>query len=89
MPVSNPIYLIWSHEHRAWWGPGEAGYVREISRAGRYSHADALRICAQAIPGDARILGALPELPVLEDDVLAMRDRFRGAFPNLPKEPWE
>lgn len=83
------VYLIWSHEHGGWWGPGRAGYVRSISKAGRYSRDEALTICAEAIPGDARRLGALPELPVRKADVLVMRDAFRGRFPALPAEVWE
>ena len=83
------MYLIWSHEHGGWWGPGRSGYVRSISAAGRYSRDEALRICAEAIPGDAARLGALPELPVREDDLRIMGDRFRGMFPDVPKEAWE
>ena len=83
------MFLIWSHEHCAWWGPDRCGYVRSVSRAGRYTHAEAMDICASAIPGTARTLGALPELPVREDDVAMMRHRFRGQFPDVAKEPWE
>jgi len=62
-PVWSP-YLIWSHEHSAWWGPGEHGYTPELTEAGRYTREDALRICRKAMPGTAARLGALPELPV-------------------------
>ena len=82
-------YLIWSHEHSAWWGAERCGYVRSIRRAGRYSHAEALDICRNAIPGTSRILGALPELPVLEADLLAMRNYFREHLPNVEEEAWE
>jgi hypothetical protein len=75
-------YLIWSHEHGAWWGPGECGYVRPLSKAGRYTHADALRICAAALPGTSRQLRTFPELPVREDDVLTIRERFIGQYPS-------
>jgi hypothetical protein len=87
--VSNDMYLIWSHEHRQWWGPGRYGYVQSIAKAGRYTHAEALDICAAAVPGDSRRLGALPELPVREADVLEIRDRFRAQFPSTPREYWE
>jgi hypothetical protein len=83
------LYLIWSHEHGAWWGPGRSGYVRSISKAGRYSREEALRICAEAIPGDAKRLGALPELPVPEADLHEMRDHFRSLLPDDPTEAWE
>ena len=42
---SEHIWLIWSNEHRAWWGPGSMGYVGIIERAGRYSFKTAQEIC--------------------------------------------
>jgi hypothetical protein len=83
------VYLIWSHEHRAWWGPGECGYVASIGAAGRYSRAKALMICIQAVPGTAAQLGALPELPVREADLLELHKIYRSLLPALPPEPWE
>ncbi len=82
-------YLIWSHEHGAWCTPGHGGYVRELSRAGRYSRADALTICANAIPGTARRLGALPELPVPLSLVLIITQPYQGALRPLEREAWE
>jgi hypothetical protein len=41
-------YLIWSNEHRAWWGPGYRGYVQIISHAGRYKLTEATVICTNA-----------------------------------------
>jgi hypothetical protein len=82
-------YLIWSHEHGAWWRDGGYGYTRSLAEAGRVDRAHALNICANAIPGTAHELAALPELPVRLADVRMMRDRFRGTYPGLPKEPWE
>lgn len=61
-------YLIWSNEHRAWWGPDECGYVRRLGDAGRYSRADALIICRTGLD-IARGIGMFAELPVREDDV--------------------
>jgi hypothetical protein len=43
-------YLVWSHEHGAWWGPGRSGYTKGLQTAGRYSRDDALDICRNAIP---------------------------------------
>jgi hypothetical protein len=60
-----------------------------LGQAGRYSRAEAIDICANAIHGRAESLGALPELPVREADVLAMRDRFHAAFPDAGEENWE
>lgn len=82
-------YLIWSHEHGAWWGPGGHDYVRSLARAGRYTHVQALDICTRAMPGTSHGMRALPELPVREADVLTMRDRFRAAFPDIEPETWE
>lgn len=82
-------YLVWSHEHGAWWGPARQGYKVRLSEAGRYSHEEALRICAEAIPGDAATFGALQELPVREADVLEMRARYRTKYPGRPLEAWE
>jgi hypothetical protein len=72
-------YLIWSNEHRAWWGPGHHGYVRELSRAGRYSRPNALDICRKAL-GTAGHMGMLAEIPVLESDV---QEFLRGALVPL------
>jgi hypothetical protein len=32
------LYNIWSLKHGAWWGPNDAGYTNERSRAGVYTH---------------------------------------------------
>jgi hypothetical protein len=85
--MTDDTYLIWSHEHGAWWGPGGCGYVRSLDRAGRYSHAEALAICIKAIPGTSTLLQALPELPVRLIDVAAMVAAYDGRFGDRP-EPW-
>lgn len=41
-------YLIWSHEHDAWWRPGGWGYTTNVDEAGRYSLIDASRIVLDA-----------------------------------------
>jgi hypothetical protein len=71
-----PLYLVWSNEHRGWWGPGRRGYVREVSRAGRYSYKQAIEICRNAL-GTALHMGMLAELPVRLDDVHAF---LEGTF---------
>lgn len=35
-------YVIWSHEHAAWWAPGRCGYVKDLRKAGTYSRAEAV-----------------------------------------------
>jgi hypothetical protein len=60
-------YLIWSNEHRAWWGPNNAGYTVDINRAGRYSRDAAIDTCAKA--RDGFTAHDVPtEIPVREDD---------------------
>jgi hypothetical protein len=38
------LWVVWSFEHSAWWGPGRFGYVSDLALAGRYSKAEALDI---------------------------------------------
>lgn len=38
--VAAPEFLIWSHHHKAWFGPTGAGYYRDITDAGRYALED-------------------------------------------------
>jgi hypothetical protein len=40
-------YLVWSHEHRAWWGPNHSGYTGDVWSAGRYDEAGALDTCGR------------------------------------------
>lgn len=75
-------YLVWSHEHSMWWGPGGNGYTSSMAEAGRYSRERALEICLHAIPGTADRMGALPELPVREDDALSLRESFLSQYPE-------
>jgi len=67
-------YLVWSNEHRRWWGPGQRGYVERVSEAGRYTRASALLICQRAL-GTAGHMGIFAELPVRLRDV---EDFVRG-----------
>ena len=69
-----PDYLVWSNEHRAWWGPFHAGYVKRVSDAGRYTRQQALDICQRAL-GTAGQMGIFAELPVRLRDV---EDFVRG-----------
>jgi hypothetical protein len=41
-------YLIWSFEHRAWWGPRRLGYTTATHRAGMYTAEEANEICNEA-----------------------------------------
>jgi hypothetical protein len=75
------VYLVWSHEHGGWWGPGRNGYVQKVSDAGRYSRAQALEICCGSVPGTAAQLGAMPELPVRLADVAAIIAAYFETYP--------
>lgn len=46
--MSEHIFLIWSFEHDAWWGPGERGYTTNIHQAGQYDQVRAIEICTKA-----------------------------------------
>lgn len=68
------MYLIWSNEHRAWWGPKSCGYTKAASRAGRYGREEAIYICSHARDGWST--GDIPsEVPVLEADALECEKR--------------
>jgi hypothetical protein len=86
--MSEEVYLIWSHEHSAWWAPGMQGYVCRISNAGRYSREDAIKICSNALFGSKR---SPNEVPVRLADVTAMVDGFIariGREPDPEQERW-
>ncbi|MEV0382345.1 hypothetical protein [Nonomuraea sp. NPDC050643] len=36
------VWLVWSNEHRAWWGPNFSGYTSDVWTAGRYDEVKAL-----------------------------------------------
>ncbi|MGQ3671832.1 hypothetical protein ACT6QG_05490 [Xanthobacter sp. TB0136] len=45
------IYVVWSNEHSAWWGPDRRGYNTHLTHAGRYTRDEALWICTRARGG--------------------------------------
>lgn len=44
----NQPYVIWSNEHRAWWGPNRWGYTPHLREAGLYPRGEALMIARTA-----------------------------------------
>jgi len=46
--VENTKWLIWSHEHKAWWAANEMGYVSTRRNAGRYTFKRACEIVENA-----------------------------------------
>lgn len=87
--MSEDTYLIWSPEHSGWWKPDECGYTNRLSKAGRYTKAQAIEISTKAIPGTAALLGMLPEIPVRLADIEEMQARHHAAFPGRDPETWE
>lgn len=57
--MADDLYLIWSEEHGAWWGPNSHGYTRSMIKAGRYP-----RQIAEAISASANGGGTFCEVPV-------------------------
>jgi hypothetical protein len=39
--MSEPLFLIWSIEHNAWWRPERCGYTLRAAEAGRYPVSEA------------------------------------------------
>lgn len=60
-------YLIWSNEHRGWWGPNRCGYTGLVG-AGIYTRQDAIDICRDSIPS-AMHCGVIAEIPVRRADL--------------------
>lgn len=63
MPDSNITipWLVWSHEHNAFWRANHQGYTRSIERAGRYTRAEAEAICKNASYGEGRRYANQPD----------------------------
>lgn len=61
-------YLVWSNEHKAWWGVDHRGYTRFIERAGRYDRAEALKIAGTRDGGWRLNKGNPDEIALPEQD---------------------
>lgn len=83
MSENTDLYLIWSNQHRAWWRHKSAGYTTKVSSAGRYSHEEAIKICAGAHGGWNKDIP--PEIPVRLDDAAACY----VLTPRHPAMDWE
>ena len=42
-------FVIWSYEHKQWWGPSSCGYVDNLDDAGRYNATEAGDIVMNSI----------------------------------------
>ncbi len=63
-------YLVWSNEHKAWWGADHRGYTRFIERAGRYERAEALKIAGTRDGGWRLNKGNPDEIAIPEQDAI-------------------
>jgi len=63
-------YLVWSNEHKAWWGADHRGYTRFIERAGRYDRAEALKIAGTRGGGWRLNKGNPDEIAIPEEDAI-------------------
>lgn len=76
------VYVVWSNEHRCWWGPEHCGYRDKLADAGRYSRDEALKICRNA-RGGREFRDNPSEVPLLLDDASWFwgddRDEWRSA----------
>jgi hypothetical protein len=50
--MSTARYVVWSFEHRLWWGPGRCGYTPDLELAGRYTAEEAGRIVTDSMMGE-------------------------------------
>lgn len=64
-----PLWLVWSNEHKAWWGPSSSGYRLKVEQAGRYTWAEALRCCESRTYSGEKMP---PEVPVPSPELEAM-----------------
>ena len=70
------LWLVWSNEHGAWWGPNESGYYTDIRSAGRYRKEKAME-CADSRSHIKRKLP--PEV------IISERDAMAGIDPNAAR----
>jgi hypothetical protein len=82
MADAQPTYVVWSNEHKAWWGPDHCGYRAKLADAGRYTRDEALKICRNA-RGGREFRDNPSEVPLLLDDASWFwgddRDEWRAA----------
>lgn len=69
--LTQPVWLVWSREHDAWWGAHHSGYFTDIGSAGRYTLVDAIECCGsrsrnrKALPPESIILAPETEREML------------------------
>ena len=79
--LTGKLWLVWSNEHRAWWGPNNSGYDTDIASAGRYTLEDAQKNCVAR----SQRKGRNPtELIQPSPEWLTMRQAVIAAQPTEP-----
>lgn len=75
-------WLIWSIEHKAWWGPNCCGYTISQYEAGRYTYGEAIRIVA-----DANMYRLILKRPVAPNEAMVPDvSPFQPEDKNKPEE---
>lgn len=46
--MNDKKWLVWSNEHKAWWGNNGSGYTHSRKNAGRYTQEEAEEVCFHA-----------------------------------------
>ena len=59
--MGEQLFVIWSWEHQAWWGPSHSGYTEQLAQAGRYTFDEAADITVGHIPAGEEIAVLLAE----------------------------
>lgn len=79
-------YLVWSNEHRAWWGKDHCGYTRIIANAGRYDRDEALKIAGTRDGGWRLNKGNPDEIAIPEQDAIDQYADITAAQPAPSEE---
>jgi hypothetical protein len=90
-------YLIWSNEHRAWWGPDSLGYTTVLEKAGRYTKAEADHICGSfKLPGSGYAYEVAVIAPEAMQHITTALTFYRNQWdevgekaPDTPESPGE
>lgn len=88
-------WLIWSNEHLAFWAANHRGYTSQIDRAGRYTKAQADKICSKdgpshraGVPDEVALLAPGPSDPCEGRCPACPHCHARGAFGLIaPDDP--
>jgi hypothetical protein len=93
-------WLVFSHEHSAWWKPARQSYTDRTSQAGRYTEAEAREICERAayrwhrgaggpkaLPPEVMVRADAPDMYAAINEATEATIATRGAVGNEADEP--